>query len=167
MYIYFFWLDSAIEGMWVTLVNECSNKKLQSCFETSLKIQEKVIRAITKTQVKTYEESQDNIVRSLTNHGNGRISKDKYKSVCRNIVISMKSNPSWQSGSGIFNPKLVYYDKLIAFVKLLDIDNIHDFSSKFCQLGLEAFEDPISGSYKDFCSYILVLAEMYNLEHNI
>lgn len=146
--------------MWVTLVNECSKKKLQSCFETSSKIQEKVIPAITKTQVKKYEESQDNMVRSLKIlYGNGLISKDKYKSVCRNIVTSVNSG---QSGSGIFNPKLVYYDKLIAFVKSLDIDNIHNFSSKFCQ-GLEAFEDPISGSYRDFCSYMLVLAEMYIL----
>ena len=60
------------------------------------------------------------------------------------------------------NAKLVYCDKLIAFVKSVDIDNIKDFSSDFCQ-GLEAFEDPISGSYRDLCSYLLVLAELYIL----
>ena len=52
--------------------------------------------------------------------------------------------------------------KLIAFVKPVDIDNIKDFSFDFCQ-GLEAFEDPISGSYRDLCSYLLVLAELYIL----
>ena len=84
----------------------------------------------------------------------------KYKAVCQNIV-SVSPKKSTDSLL-VANAKQVYYDKLIALVKSVDIDNIKDFSFDFCQ-GLEAFEDPISGSYRDLCSYLLVLAELYIL----
>ena len=88
----------------------------------------------------------------------GLLSKEKYKAICRKII----SVPCTESSPTNTNAKLVYYDKLIAFVKSVDIDNIKDFSDAFCQ-GLETFEDPVSGSYRDLCSYLLVLAELYIL----
>ena len=60
----------------------------------------------------------------------------------------------------IINPKLVYYDKLIAFIKSVDVQNVHDFEPEFNK-ERSKFEEPINGSYRDFCSYMKVLAELY------
>ena len=140
------------------LANECSKQQLHSYVEASPKMQ-KIIPMVVKTQTKGYEESHDNLVRSLkVLYTKGLHSKEKYKAICRSII----SVPCTESSPTITNAKLVYYDKLIAFVKSVDIDNIKDFSDAFCQ-GLEAFEDPVSGSYRDLCSYLLVLAELYIL----
>lgn len=60
----------------------------------------------------------------------------------------------------IINPKLVYYDKLIAFIKSVDVQNVHDFEFEFNK-ERSKFEEPINGSYRDLCSYIKVLAKLY------
>lgn len=155
---YFFFLGSAaLDGMWATLVNESSPEQLQSYFETSPKVQNKVMPCLSKAQVKKYEESDENMCRSLKIlYAKGLLSKEKYKSVCVNIR-SLKFGPSGQS---IVNPKLVYYDKLIAFIKSVDIENICDFPTEFCKC-LETLDEPVCGSYRELCSYVLVLAAMY------
>ncbi len=119
----------------------------------------KIISKVTKAQTKRYEESQDNLVRSMkVLYAKGLLSKEKYKDVCRSLV----QDTGTEASASVPNTKLVYYDKLIAFVKSVDINNIKDFAYDFCQ-GLEAFEDPVSGSYRDLSSYLLVLAELYIL----
>jgi hypothetical protein len=92
-------------------------------FDTSRKVQDKVIPDITKGQVKEYEESQDNMCRSLKIlYAKGLLSKKKYKSVCVNLS---------STGSSVQTVKLVYYDKLIDFIKSVDIANIHDFTDNY------------------------------------
>jgi hypothetical protein len=49
---------------------------------------------------------------------------------------------------------------LIAFIKSVDVQNVHDFASEFNK-DTSKFEEPINGSYRDFCSYIKVLAELH------
>ncbi|XP_028403961.1 uncharacterized protein LOC114526558 [Dendronephthya gigantea] len=84
--------SAALDGMWVTLVNESTPKHLQSFFDTSRKIQDKVIPAITKAQVKEYEKSQDNLCRSLkVLYEDGLMSKKKYKSLLQNQWILLTS----------------------------------------------------------------------------
>ncbi len=140
--------DAAFDGLWVTLINECSQQQLQSYVEASPKMM-KIIFKVTKAQTKRYEESQDNLVRSLkVLYAKGLLSKEKYKDVCRSLV----QDTGTEASASVPQSKLVYYDKLIAFVKSVDINNIEDFSYDFCQ-GLEAFEDPVSGSYRDLSSY--------------
>ena len=61
------------------------------------------------------------------------------------------------TNSGIHNSKLLYYDKLIAFIKSTnDIDNIRDFALDFCDDNCERFEEHINGSYRDLSSYLVV-----------
>ncbi|XP_028394468.1 uncharacterized protein LOC114518661 [Dendronephthya gigantea] len=140
---------AALDGLWVTFINECSRKQLHSYVEASPKMQ-KIIPMVVKTKTKEYEESHSNLVRSLkVLYTKGLLSKEKYKAICRSII----SVPCTESSPSVSSAKLVYYDKLIAFVKSVDIDNIKNFSNDFCQ-GLEAFEDPVSGSYRDLCSYL-------------
>ena len=81
------------------------------------------------------------------------MSKKKYKSVCVNLT---------STGAPVQTAKLVYYDKLIAFIKSVDIANIHDFATEFCN-GLESFEETVSGSHRELSTCVLALAEMYIL----
>ena len=137
-----------------TLVNESCPQQLQSYFDTSPKVHDKIIPSITQAQVKKYEESQETICRSLKIlYQKGLLSKKKYKSVC----VSIRS-----TGQSVVTAKLVYYDKLVHFIKSEDIANIHDFPTEFCK-GLESLEEPVIGSYRELCSYLLVLATMYIL----
>lgn len=142
--------------MWVTLINESTTEQLMACVETSLKMQSKIIPAIVNKQVKQHEESQDNMCRSLKIlYAKGLLSKEKYKAICRNIQAKF--------GESISSPKLVYYDKLIAFIRSVNLDNVHDFASAFCKSCKGEFEEPVNGAYRDFCSYITTLAELYIL----
>ena len=133
-------------------------KVLQNSYSHSLVLHKRykirVIPAITKEQVKQYEESHDNMCRSLRIlYEKGLMSKKKYKSVCVNLT---------STGAPVQTAKLVYYDKLIAFIKSVDIANIHDFATEFCN-GLESFEETVSGSHRELSTYVLALAEMYIL----
>ena len=107
------------------------------------KVQDKVIPVLVSSHTKEYEESNENKCRSLRIfYKNGLMANEKYKSVCRNIKTNVdKSLP---------NPKLVYYDKLIAFIKSEDIRNVHDFASEFCTADKVEFEEPVHGSLRDF-----------------
>ena len=67
----------------------------------------------------------------------GLLSKEKYKAVCRNIQTTF--------GEGISIPKLVYYDKLIAFIKSINLDNVRDFAGTFCNAEASKFEEHVNG----------------------
>ena len=43
------------------------------------------------------------------------------------------------------------------------MDNVQDFAGTFCNAEASKFEEHINGSYRDFCSYIITLAELYIL----
>lgn len=140
--------------MWVTLVNQSSVDQLKSYLEKSPKIQDKVIPTLVQHHTKEYENSDKNKCRSLKIlYQNGLMSKEKYKSVCRNIKTEAESS--------LMNPKLIYYDKLIAFIKSEDVHNINDFASEFCSVKKTDYKEPVHGSFRDFCSYMLVLADLY------
>ncbi|CAB4036361.1 Hypothetical predicted protein, partial [Paramuricea clavata] len=145
--------SAALDGMWATMVNESTSGRLETYLDKSRKIRSKVIPSLMSKQVKEYQDSNDNMCRSLKIlYEDGLLAKKKYKSICRNVKATV--------GQSITNPKLVYYDKLIAFIKSVDVQNVHDFASEFNK-DTSKFEEPINGSYRDFCSYIKVLAELY------
>ena len=135
------------------MVNESTPAQLNTYLEKSPKMcTVKVIPSLISKQVKEYEGSNENMLRSLKLlYEDGLLAKRKYKSISRNVKATV--------GESITNPKLVYYDKLIAFLKSVDVKNVHDFASEFND-GSE-FEEPINGAYRDFCTYIKVLAGLY------
>ena len=70
------------------------------------------------------------------------MSKKKCKSVCVNLT---------STGALIQTAELVYYDKLIVFLKSVDIANIHDFATEFCN-GLESFDETVA--HADNCLHM-------------
>ena len=95
------------------MVTESTSGRLETYLDKSPKIRSKVIPSLMSKQVKEYQDSNDNMCRSLKIlYEDGLLAKKKYKSICRNVKATV--------GQSITNPKLVYYDKLIAFIKSVD-----------------------------------------------
>ena len=135
------------------MVNESTPAQLETYLHKSPKIHRKVMPSLMSKQVKGYENSNDNMCQSLKIlYEDSLLAKKKYKSICRNVTATVDQS--------IINPRLVYYNKLIAFIKSVDVQNVHDFESEFNK-ERSKFGEPINGSYRDFCSYIKVLAELY------
>ena len=102
----------ALAGMWVVLGNKSSAETLKEYLSNSDTVKSKVLPSIVKSEVQLYQNSNDNICRSLKIlYERGLLTKEKYKSVCRNIVVTA---PNF---TNIMSPKLLYYDKLITFIK--------------------------------------------------
>lgn len=148
--------SSALAGLWVTLVNKSPSDTLKEYLSNSERVKTKIMPSIIKSDAELYQSGDDNICRSLRIlYEGGLMTKEKYKSVCRNIVATVPNC------SNIFNPKLLYYDKLIAFIKSANnVDNIKDFSSDFCQQ-CDKLEEQVQGSYRELGTFLQVLAELY------
>ena len=99
--------SSALAGMWVTLVNKSSTDTLKDFLSNSETVSKKIMPSIVKSETELYQSGNDNICRSLKIlYEGGLLTKEKYKSVCRNILATVPNS------SNVFNPKLLYYDKL-------------------------------------------------------
>jgi hypothetical protein len=148
--------SSALAGMWVTLVNKSSTDTLKDFLSNSETVNKKIMPSIVKSETELYQSGNDNICRSLKIlYEGGLLTKEKYKSVCRNILAIVPNS------SNVFNPKLLYYDKLIAFIKSANnVDNIRDFSAEFCQ-EYDKLEEQVPGSYRELGNFLVVLAELY------
>lgn len=56
-------------------------------------------------------------------------------------------------------PKLLSYDKLIAFINSIDTGNVRDIKTDFCY---DLNDDQqVDGAYRDLKEFIILLAEMY------
>ena len=132
---------SALAGMWVTLANKSSTDTLKDFLSNSETVNKKIMPSIVKSETELYQSGNDNICRSLKIlYEGGLLTKEKYKSVCRYILATVPNS------SNVFNPKLLYYDKLIAFIKSANnVDIIKDFLAEFCQ-EYDKLEEQVPGS---------------------
>lgn len=156
-------VEHALDGMWVTMVNVATTTRLTNYLKKSKKVTKKAIPNLVKDHVKTFEKSTENKVRSLkVLYGKGMLSKEQYKSVRTNLTMTSKGNGKKQSLKFMPHvnlPKLLPYDTLIDFVKTIDIGNLKDINSEFCN-DLEE-DDKVSGVYRDLESFLKELAIMY------
>ena len=99
-----------LDGLWVTLVNECSPKMLHQYFTNSKKVTERVIPDLVKQSVKEFQNSDVNKYRSCkVLYSNGLISKEKYKSIRLNESMCSKGGKGRGSiciAPGVPMPKL-------------------------------------------------------------
>jgi hypothetical protein len=83
--------SSALAGMWITLVTNSET------------VNKKIMPSIVKSETELYQSGNDNICRSLKIlYEGGLLTKEKYKSVCRNILATVPNS------SNLFNPKPLY-----------------------------------------------------------
>ena len=153
----------ALDGMWLTLVNESTPVRLANYVNMSHKMMSKVVPKVCKRLVRDFESSKTNQVRSLkVLYSKGLLSKEKYKAVRLNLTMTPKKshkNVSLKFMPGVPLPKLLPYDKLMQFVKSVDIGNVRDMEEDFCS-DLEE-DEQVHGVYRELEEYLLELAKMY------
>lgn len=109
----------AFDGLWVTLINASSPVRLASYISHSAKAKKKVLPVVVKKEINQFEESKDNLKRSIKAlYSGGLLSKQKYKSIRTNLTMTNSSRAKGKCSIKIMPsvswPKLVPYDKLIS-----------------------------------------------------
>lgn len=99
----------------------------------------KVIQSINKKETNSFEKSDENIQHSINVlYDKGLISKEKYKSIRTILYMKSINNKSKvhktrrSIGSTGKIPKLLSYDKLIAFINSVDTGNVRDVKTDYC-----------------------------------
>ena len=106
---------------------------------------------IYKKSLKSYEESKDNIVRSVAVYYSGGITgKQKYRKIHRHSRSRFNTNKSKNECLAINNcplRSLVPYNRLMPYIKSISIAAIHSISDKLCD-GLDDC-DRVNGCYRN------------------
>ena len=132
------------DGLWCSLVTEVNQKELTGYMVKSKLCMESVIPAIVKSQVKEYQSSQSNYVRSAgVLYEGGLISKRKYQQIRNNDNYD---NSFFKSKHCI--PRVCPYNKLINYINSLDV-------------GVISHLPQVNGVYRNTEEYLLRIAEMY------
>lgn len=152
-----------LDALWLTLVKEATPFQLGKYFSLSKKVMKKVVPKVVKESIPTFENSFDNKVRSLrVLYSKGLLSKEKYKSIRLNLSMNTRKSgkklESLKFMSSVRLPKILPYEKLITFVKSIDVGNVNNFKD-FCY-DLDA-DEVVEGSYRELQPFLLQLAEMY------
>ena len=72
----------ALDGIWCTLINASSPDRMLGYVSQSLKVRKKVLPTVVKKQVKMFEDSTENRLRSIkVLYSGGLLSKEKYKAI--------------------------------------------------------------------------------------
>ena len=153
-----------LDGIWLTLIKDSKPNRLKNYLANSKKIVKRVIPKIVKKSIETFEHSMENKIRSVkVLYSSGLISKEKYKSIRLNLTTSIgtanKKRLSLKFMEGTRLPKILPYDKLVQFIKAVDIGDVKDIKSDFCH-DLDD-DDQVSGSYRVLENFLLELADMY------
>ena len=81
----------ALDGLWSTLVSNCTSKQLQNYIENSESVMTNSVAPAIKTEVNKFESSNDNVTRSVkVLYKGGLISKDKYKEIRLSSLLHKK-----------------------------------------------------------------------------
>lgn len=151
-----------LDGMWVSLVATASSEQLKNYIACSKKVTN-VLPPVVNKAVAEFEESTDNSVRSVkVLYCKGLISKEKYKSVRQSLCMKSNENSARRSSikfSGVKVPKILTYEKVISFLKSVEIGTVMDMKSEFCEnLGED---EQVEGAFRQLEEFLLELANLY------
>ena len=150
-------------GMLETLDKKCKEDDIVDGLRKCTKLNQKVFPRIYKEAAKNYESSMDNMLRSIAvYYSKGIMGKDKYRRVYR--ASSYRQVPGKKRAVRIKvancpSPRLVPYHRLMAYVKSIDIGQLHSVRENLCH-GLDEC-DKVNGCYRDIEDLLLKLAEFY------
>ena len=151
-----------LDGMWVSLVGTASSEQLKN-YVTCSKKAKKVLPSVVNKEVAKFEESTDNAVRSVkVLYCKGLISKEKYKSVRQSLYMKSDGNSARRSCikvSGVKVPKILTYEKVISFLKSIQVGEVIDMKTEFCRnLGED---EQVEGAFRQLEDLLLELANLY------
>lgn len=161
-------------GLLDTVVHKISDEsRFIEAFEKSKKINKKVIPKMYKKKAQEFEDSTDNMTRSVAVYYNGGVmGKKKYRAIYKDLNYKHSSSSSNSSSSTLGRnkalritvndcplPRLVPYNKLMPFITGIDVGNLYDVRETLCVDLPE--EKKVDGVYRDLKELILKLAEFY------
>ena len=149
-------------GMLETLNKKCKEDDIVDGMKSCKTFTEKVFPRLYQEDLKKFESSTDNMLRSIAvYYSKGIMGKDK----CRRIykASSYKQEPGKRAArikvANCPSPRLVPYHRLMAYIKSIDIGQLHSVCENLCD-GLDEC-DKINGCYRDIEDLLVKLAGFY------
>jgi len=155
---------AAVTGLVDTLETKCKTDNIVKAVSRKRKLSNEVFPKIYNAQVKDFNKSQDNLLRSVSAYFNrGVLGKRKYRCLYR-ILSMKKSKRKGKKFEGIKIgsckiPKLLPYNKMMDQVKSIDIGKIGDVREDFGE-SLEEW-DRVEGCYRHLIEFLPLLASFY------
>lgn len=150
-------------GLCDTTVKKCPENILLEVFSRSDKIAKRVIPKVYKNALGEFEKSESNFIRSVAVYYSGGImGKKKYRAAYRDIsyqknVDGIKSSRIVVNNCSI--PRLVPYNKLMPFIKSINIGKLYNVREMLCE-GLNE-EEKVAGVYRNIKEMLPCLARYY------
>lgn len=153
--------EPAEVGLSETTAKKCTEKTMIKVFSKSKKITEKVIPKLYKKELSAFEESDTNMLRSVAVYYSGCVmEKRKYRATYRDSSYAKKNSKAVRIAvNSCHLPRLVPYNKLMPFIKSIDIGQLYSVRDTLCY-GLEE-EEKADGMYLDIKQLLLSLAKFY------
>ena len=125
---------------------------------------ERVIPNIVNENVKEFESSDVNFVRSVNVlYKDGRVSKAKYNTIRSSLSMTSNDDNTGKKHVKFMKscliPKLMPYKELMAKVNAINIGTLHDVRETLCD-GLDD-SDKVDGKYSNLTELLLRLAQFY------
>jgi hypothetical protein len=152
----------SLDGMWITLVNVATPAALSCYIANSQRVMKKVIPNVVNEHVTSFENSLENKIRSLNVlYSRKMLGKEQYKSIRLDLATKAKkkARTALQFMPKANLPKLLPYDKLIKYIKSIDIGNLKDVKEELCA----DLEDDlkVEGAYRELEEFLKELGSMY------
>jgi hypothetical protein len=169
---------TAVRGLFNTVVNIASPEQLIDMSMKSETVCKKVVPCLGNKAVKEFEDSMDNINRSIMIlYQGGILSKKKYNNIRSSTAYTTNKHKKGKKTrqtlqNGIHIPKLTTYKDLSKFIKTIDIGKLKplpDVESEEDEEQLDGaihIGSVISGCYLDLETRLLQLASMYLTSFN-
>lgn len=149
-------------GIIDTVIHTCKKELVSERILENKPLSKMINKKLTK-KVTEFENSEKNKIRSVAIYYSGGVmGRRKYRKVYREMsytcnTVNGKQNLPFSSVLGCPFPKILSYNKLMSFVKLIDIGNVYDVQEKFGQ-GLDV---GVHGCYRALEETLLTLADFY------
>ncbi|XP_028417490.1 uncharacterized protein LOC114541889 [Dendronephthya gigantea] len=150
-------------NMLETLDRKCKEEDIVEGMEKCSKIKNKVLPKIYKEDLKKYERSNDNMLRSIAvYYSKGIMGKDKYRRVYKANSYKQVVGSKRAARIKVANcptPRLVPYDRLMRYIKSIDIGELFSVRENLCN-GMDECEK-VNGCYRDIEDLLVRLANFY------
>ena len=163
----------SLTGLFNTVINFATTKELTEMSKGSKKVYEKVVPSLANIASKEFENSLDNVNRSvMILYRGGLMSKAKYNSILSSLMYKTgvdSKKERCRLNNGVLLPKLLPYKDLMKFIKSIDIGVLKPIPQ---EEQIENEDDPnvtdeVSGCFLDLEARLLQLADLYLSMHKI
>ncbi|CAB4003764.1 Hypothetical predicted protein [Paramuricea clavata] len=156
--------QSAAEvGIIDTALVKCSKDILVIAMSSSKKFNKSVLPIIYKKSLKTYEASEDNLIRSVAVYYSGGVTgKKKYCKIYKYSCYRLNKDKTKNERLAIDScplPRLVPYNRIMPYIKSISLGTINSVTDTLCY-GLDEC-DKVTGCYRNLKEMLIKLAEFY------